>query len=119
MLTADMTRLSSEIGGLRMRRAGLIQQLVNGSRQRHKSVAEFRSNINRSFKAAANTLREKRTSGLNQLRTEVSNARRAMSDDLKGVRRAWAGEGVNHSVSFGGRPSFGPAASPKGGGHAH
>jgi hypothetical protein len=118
MLTEDMTRLSSEIGGLRRKRAGLIQQLVNGSQQRHKSVAEFRSNANCNFKAAASALRAKRTSGLDQLRREVSSVRQAVSEDLKGVRRAWAGEGRNHSVAFGGRSSFGRGPSPKGG-HAN
>lgn len=115
MLTEDMTRLSNEIGSLRRKRAGLIQQLVNGSRQRHKSVAEFRTNTNWNFNAAANALREKRNTGLDQLKQEVSKARRAMSEDLKGVRKAWAGEGTNQSVAFGGRSNPGTGTSPKGG----
>jgi hypothetical protein len=91
MLTEDMTRLSSEIGGLRRQRFGLIRQLVKGSQRRSKAIAEFRSNVNWNLKAAANTLREKRVTGLDQLKREVSGVRLAVNNDLKGVRRAWAG----------------------------
>lgn len=89
MLTEDMTRLSKEIDGLRQKRAGLIRQLADGGQQRQKSVSEFRSNANWSFKSVANALREKRVNGLDHLRREVSGVRQEVSNDLKGVRRAW------------------------------
>ena len=91
MLTEDMTRLSSEIGGLRRQRASLIQQLVDGKRQRREFISDFRSNIQCDSKAVTDALREKRTTGLNHLKQQVSSVRRAMKDDLTGVRKVWAG----------------------------
>jgi len=91
MLTEDMTRLSSDIGALRQKRTSLIQQLVDDTRQRHQSIAEFRSNASSNIKSAANALRDKRVTGLNHIRQEVSSARQSMKDDLAGVRKVWAG----------------------------
>ena len=91
MLTEDMTRLSSEIGGLRQKRTSMIQELVDGNRQRHEAISEFRSNVSWNTKAVANALRDKRVTGLNHLRQEVFSARQAVKDDLAGVRKAWAG----------------------------
>jgi hypothetical protein len=91
MLTEDMTRLSAEIGNLREQRAGLIQQLVDATRQRHKSISQFRSNARGNFQSAADALRDKRVTGLNQLRREVSSVREGVKQDLDGVRRTWTG----------------------------
>jgi len=91
MLTEEMTRLSNEIGRLRQGRNSLIQELADGSRQRHESISEFRSNLQQHTAAAANALRDKRVTILNHLRHEVSSARQSMKNDLAGVRRVWAG----------------------------
>jgi hypothetical protein len=91
MLTEDMTRLSSEIGGLRRQRASLIQQLVDGKRQRQEFISEFRSNIQCDSKAVTDALRKKRTTVLDHLRQHVSSVRQEMKNDLTGVRKAWAG----------------------------
>jgi CHASE3 domain sensor protein len=91
MLTEDMTRLSNEIGGLRQKRTGMIQQLVDDTRQRHEAIAEFRSNASWNTRAVANALRDKRVTGLNHIRQEVSSARQSMKNDLAGVRKVWAG----------------------------
>jgi hypothetical protein len=92
MLTNDVTRLCREIVTLRGMRASAMTELQQDARERKQSVEEFCSQIHDDRMAMAGQTKKERMTFLKGLRRSVTAQRRAVTNDLAGARKAWAGK---------------------------
>ena len=94
MLTNDMTRLCREIVTLRGMRASAMTELQQDAKERKQVVAELCSQMHDDRTAMARQTRKERMTFMKGVRRTVNAQRRAMTNDLAGARKAWAGKKV-------------------------
>lgn len=98
VLTNDVTRLCTEISGLRGGRKALINDLMRVTKDRRSAVAAMQAGFRRSHTEMARRTRASRRAFISSLeplvtaiRQRVADLRTEFAKDIAGAHRAWFG----------------------------
>jgi hypothetical protein len=91
MIAQDMTRLIGEISDLHEKRAALMSDLNQGSRDLATSMAGFCTHLAEERSEMAKRTKSERTAYVQQLKDQVNAHCRGVASDLAEVRRCWSG----------------------------